>query len=201
MTTKTKEATDNPSTSDSVINNGSFVAVCFFRPKGNYSLFIAWLQTLLGYSWEDPTHVGIWYKGCLYEMTADGFDKRTILLETVVKASAHVSYLFDYGYDEEFDSLEEELATCHREQWLFSVVDCIWYCFRVLVLNWNRPLRFFMPGDFTTVFSTVFKVPNSKSLYFAPPASCTSPVWNTFDRVDKTWDIFTPAALLRELQK
>jgi hypothetical protein len=194
---KTKEKTQKTANPEEALNNGKFVAVCFFRTGGWFGNLIAWLQTLLGYSWEDPTHVGIWYKGFLYEMTAAGFDKRSLLLDTVVSASYHVSYLFDFDDSDEFETLEEELETCYREQWYFSVVNCVCYCFRVLVLHWNRPFRFFIPGN----FSTVFQVPFSKSIYFSPPSSCTSPVWNVFDRVNKPWDIFTPAALLRELKQ
>jgi hypothetical protein len=174
-------------------SNVNFVAVAFFRPKGWFTTLVAVLQWLLGYSFKAPTHVGIYYNGNLYEMTAAGTECREVSFVAVQELALHTSYFF--CSDDEMEAIEEEVGQALLEDWYMSLPVCIWYCVRVLIFNFSKPVRLFAPAP----YASVHRIPCSKAIYYTPPSSCTCFAWNNLDTVVRSWDIFTPASLYKAL--
>jgi hypothetical protein len=190
---QTQPLKPQPQASSAPANPVNFVTVAFFRPKGWYTTLVAGLQWLLGYSFNAPTHVGIHFRGNLYEMTAAGTECREVTFAALQQVASHTSYFF--CSDDEIEALEDELGQALLQDWYLDLWGCICYCFKVLVLHHNRHIRLFAPAP----YGSVEPIPSSHSLIYAPPSSCTCFVWNNLDNIIHRWDIFSPASLFKAL--
>lgn len=177
----------------SLLDRDDVAVVFFFQPTDTFGKVVQWLQSLLGFTKDSPSHVGIYYKKKLFELTADGTSARecSALTLQMLCSSSHFVYLGD----DQIMQLNALVDEALEYEWRFDLVATIWYCFRIVVLNRGRKLVF-NAAD----YNTVFKVDSTKATSFTPPLSCTTFVWNTLD-LPFDWRIFCPAALKQALEE
>lgn len=189
-----KTLTSNSLPSLSSSEQSTWMTIYFFRPTSPFGWLVQALQWLLGAPWSAPTHVAIGYKGKLIQLFTDG-----ISVEEDTGAAyrlCHSHYSIELDNEESIMLLSMVTAFTHLEVF-FSLPEAIYWCWRVLT---HRNKKYLEYNDEIS-YGELQAVSSGRRVFFSPPVSCTSFVWQPLaDRLPIDWRVFAPAFLEQALE-